>query len=368
MRMHQSQKLFLLLFIPCLIFLILYSKKSDPLISNFEADFISSENCCLCILQSLNTTLPAILIDAELLKGIAEKSCKLRKRRIEIGVDVAHLEDKTILNDERFNVTFFENDPATDFLRFRTKPTRITPKIAGTMKFGLLEVPDPEMFSEYWRRSRLIKCRNINMNRPLSASVLPQRKSVAFLADVRDRLLQFGMFSFLNGGTLLGWYRECGVIPHTSDMDIAVMAGDFNPALIPFLQSNESDFKLSRILGEPRESFEVTVYKKNNTRVYIDVFLMYSSDSTSWVGGTAGNGSKFKYSYPVYDPYCAAELYGHLFWVTCRPALMLKTEYGKDWAKDFPSSRYYWNKSHFNVKPNGRWKEEDMPRVYQIFE
>ena len=37
-----------------------------------------------------------------------------------------------------------------------------------------------------------------------------------------------GIEFWINSGTLLGWLRECGFIPHSHDVDIGVYADDFD--------------------------------------------------------------------------------------------------------------------------------------------
>uniref|UniRef100_A0A8R1HK34 Uncharacterized protein n=1 Tax=Caenorhabditis japonica TaxID=281687 RepID=A0A8R1HK34_CAEJA len=69
------------------------------------------------------------------------------------------------------------------------------------------------------------------------------------LALLRDELLKFGIFPFLNSGTLLGWYRECTIIPHTRDMDLAIFIEDFRQEYFDSIGKEQSAFKLKRKLG-----------------------------------------------------------------------------------------------------------------------
>ncbi|KAF1762239.1 hypothetical protein GCK72_010501 [Caenorhabditis remanei] len=223
-----------------------------------------------------------------------------------------------------------------------------------------------------WKRSTLLKCLNLPMNRNMTHHIIENGKEAAGkLAEFRDIMLQFNMFPFLNGGTLLGWYRECGIIPHTTDMDIAVFAKDFRPDLVKFLQSRSSPFQLVRKIGLLNDSFELTVTTKTGYKVNTDLFLMYEAvdgngNVRNWVGG-ASYTLKYKYIYPKYDPWCAADLYGYLFWVTCSPQKMLIFEYGNLWYEDLPSSQYNWKNSANNVQRNGEWREEELEQVYVMY-
>uniref|UniRef100_A0A1I7UVK8 LicD family protein n=1 Tax=Caenorhabditis tropicalis TaxID=1561998 RepID=A0A1I7UVK8_9PELO len=162
---------------------------------------------------------------------------------------------------------------------------------------------------------------------------IPAIESVNALAKLRDEMLEFGIFPFLNGGTFLGWYRECSVIPHTTDMDIV------------------------------NDSFELTLIPKTGFKTPIDLFLMYkefnNGTENRWVGGLTTTGVKYKYIYPEYDPFCAGDLMGHLFWITCTPEQKIKKEYGPYWYLDENSSKYIWNAAKNSIE-NGRFTREQM--------
>lgn len=80
---------------------------------------------------------------------------------------------------------------------------------------------------------------------------MPAEAAVNELAQLRDELIEFEMYPFLSGGTFLGWYRECSIIPHTTDMDLMVFVEDYNPSYVELLQRprNPSSFRLSRHFG-----------------------------------------------------------------------------------------------------------------------
>jgi hypothetical protein len=51
---------------------------------------------------------------------------------------------------------------------------------------------------------------------------------------------------FIRSGTLLGWYRQCGVIPYTSDLDSATYASE---ELIQLFIKNKVGLSLTYIYG-----------------------------------------------------------------------------------------------------------------------
>ncbi|EFP04427.1 hypothetical protein CRE_25663 [Caenorhabditis remanei] len=329
---------------------------------------------CKSLVSQMNTSIPILLIDVVFLQMLEKESCETCiGKPIKIGVDVKHLSATWILEDPRFEVLYFTNESAKDYLDFRSDPRKIIPKKFPTRWVGNVEVPNNiKMFVGFWQRAKFAECLNLHIPRAGAKVRMPARPSSAVLARLRDEIIENEMFPFLNGGTLLGWYRECSVIPHTQDMDISVFAEDYNSGFVEKMERNDSSFMIRRKFGMTNDSFELTLAPKDGFRVFIDVFLMYPGIENGtvthhWVGGVSPDGTKYKYTYPVYDPWCAADLHGHIFWVTCTPNEKIVKEYGKLWYLDHLTSKYSWNSSGKNVKRNGKWTKEQMKEVYKVF-
>ncbi|CAL2036401.1 unnamed protein product [Caenorhabditis brenneri] len=347
----------------------------DVVIISVDSRVIKSE-ACVNFLESLSPQYPVLLIDNHVLQSIHDEKCEsLPTHSIKVAIDKNYLNEETtrkVNNESQFE--FIEMDNQTDYLRFETRPIRGIPKSFSSFTIGNILIPSNiPLFLEMWRRSVLLKCLNLQVERNRTESQQPNhgKDAVGKLAELRDILLKFNMISFLNGGTLLGWYRECNIIPHTGDMDIAVFADDFRPELLQYLLSRTSPFKLLRRIGKFNDSFELTLTPKYGHKINTDLFLMYkevdgNGSVTNWVGGGSLT-EKYKYTYPEYDPWCAADLLGYLFWVTCSPRKMLIFEYGKFWYKDLPSSGYNWKKSAQNVQRNGEWRIEELKQVYVVY-
>ena len=69
-----------------------------------------------------------------------------------------------------------------------------------------------------------------------------------------------------------GYYRECGVIPHTADMgfiyprhltlfisDLAVFVEQYNPDFLTSLEGNNSSFRIKRRLGTVRYYYLIKI-------------------------------------------------------------------------------------------------------------
>lgn len=95
---------------------------------------------------------------------------------------------------------------------------------------------------------------------------------------------------WLAGGTLLGWYRDCGIIPHTQDVDMAIWAHEYDARIKKHFLGN----KIVRVwgtLGLINDSFEFRLY---NDQFTFDMFMVYKTNLTHQWCGYQINRVKFK--------------------------------------------------------------------------
>jgi hypothetical protein len=78
-----------------------------------------------------------------------------------------------------------------------------------------------------------------------------------------------------------GWYRDCGVIPHTQDVDFAVWADEYDTRIKKAFLGN----KIVRVwgtLGLVNDSYEFRMY---NDLFTFDMFLVYQHNTShNWCG------------------------------------------------------------------------------------
>ncbi|KAF1768492.1 hypothetical protein GCK72_000304 [Caenorhabditis remanei] len=322
-----------------------------------------------------DTDTPVLLIDLDFLEKLSQEECEWNgTAKIKIGIDETQKVDKSVFNHSPFEVVFYSNNDSKDFLEFHEEPRRIIPKNFERRWVGNFEIPtNTQRFAEFWKRSKYVECLGLEMNRNKSEKAYQNGPySATKLAELRDELVDMGMYPFLNGGTFLGWYRECTVIPHTYDMDIAVFKENYNPEYAEKVLNGESDFGLRRKFGMLEDSLELTLYPYWDQGLSIDLFVMYDGMENGtlthhYVSGVNSDGTKYRYTYPMYDPWCAAVLHDHIFWVSCSPMKQLKHEYGPLWYLDHPTSRYDWSSSGKNVKIVGKFSKEEMEKYYLYY-
>lgn len=101
------------------------------------------------------------------------------------------------------------------------------------------------------------------------------------IEHISKSLESFRKHYWLAGGTLLGWYRDCGIIPFTQDVDIAIWAHEYDDRIKKHFLGN----KIVRIwgtLGLLNDSFEFRLF---NDKFTFDLFLVYKINQThQWCG------------------------------------------------------------------------------------
>ncbi|CAL2042595.1 unnamed protein product [Caenorhabditis brenneri] len=324
---------------------------------------------CETLLTLWNTEIPVLIVDVEFLNKLSNSDCHQN-----IGVDIEFKSTQSLVDGRRFEVIYYSRNVSKDFMDFDIDGRRIIPKRFEMRSIGNIRIPsDLKTFIGFWKRSKFVDCVGLKVARNESEEVtMPGQTSSDILARLRDELIDNGMFPFLSSGTFLGWYRECSMIPHTWDMDLAISYDNYNPEYLKKLENGDTQFKILRRLGMVENSLEMTVIPKKEEDPRIDIFIMYDGIENgtlthSYISGLDIDGTKYKWSNPIYDPWCSAELHGHIFWVSCTPKSKIIFEFGDFWYLDKPTSTYSWNSASKNVKAYGKFTEEEMKEVYIVY-
>ncbi|CAJ0575655.1 unnamed protein product, partial [Mesorhabditis spiculigera] len=204
---------------------------------------------------------------------------------------------------------------------------RLMPKNAYRQEGDILVPRDLEFHARLWESSRMIGCLNLTILRNIIEPPKLMPDDLHWLSVLRDLHFEYRSIPFLIGGTLLGWRRECSVIPHTTDMDIASFEDEFPMALIEdAMNMTATAFRLLQIIGRPGDSYEATF------------------------GGHTERGA------PWFEAeFCTAVMHGYMFHVPCDPDPILEADYGPDWRVDRPTDEYSYGK---NVVENGNFAAE----------
>ncbi|VDM10944.1 unnamed protein product [Wuchereria bancrofti] len=187
------------------------------------------------------------------------------------------------------------------------------------------------------------------------------------LQKFRNWATERGMTPMLHAGTLLGWYRECGIITYTHDIDFTVFIEEHYDKF-PDDVMNSSFIELSLRFNkhsnfgflQPEDLLEYKVYIEND--IPMDIFFLYHDQNSSWIGGLSDE-TKYRFIYPLINRICATDLLGYLMYVPCNALDVITTEYG-NWSEPLHSSKYSWISSPRNMKLVGKVPPEERAESF----
>ena len=119
-----------------------------------------------------------------------------------------------------------------------------------------------------YEHSKFIECNKTSAERNLNIYGQNYRQTSEHLSRIMPGLqfLSQSLEKFyknytLISGTLLGWYRDCGVIPHTTDVDLGMFIDDYEDSLKKFFLGNRV-LHLAKLHGMPNNSYEFRLFNE----------------------------------------------------------------------------------------------------------
>ncbi|KAK7021117.1 hypothetical protein SK128_028326 [Halocaridina rubra] len=188
-----------------------------------------------------------------------------------------------------------------------------------------------------------------------------KHKAWKLLAKAKTILDQLKVPFWLSSGTLLGFYRQCDIIPWAMDVDIGVFIEDYTVRLIP--EFEKRGLIITHKFGRVSDSLELSFKEEE---VKLDIFFFYTEGATMWNGGTqAKTGKKFKYVFPAFTM-CWTEFLDLKVRIPCHTEEYIRANYGLSWFT--PIKEWDWKSSPPNVRENGEWLPSERADVIFVKE
>ena len=83
---------------------------------------------------------------------------------------------------------------------------------------------------------------------------------------------------WLHAGTLLGWYRDCGILPHANDIDLAMFAEEYERKIKQHFLTNPRVY-LKEIRGEKNDGLQIKLARENSG-YFLDISFAYRLNDT----------------------------------------------------------------------------------------
>uniref|UniRef100_A0AC34FHY3 LicD family protein n=1 Tax=Panagrolaimus sp. ES5 TaxID=591445 RepID=A0AC34FHY3_9BILA len=207
------------------------------------------------------------------------------------------------------------------------------------------------------------KVRNTTKKKDLKVKIKPEAAET--LAELIDGFIETGQIPFMAFGTLLGWYRNCGFIPHTHDIDFYIKAEEyidgFEKAYI-----NDTKFPLLRKIGKKEYGLEMTFRNKyNKSEAWTDIFYLYENNATTQWSGLITDANimeRAKCIIPNVEKLCTGDLYGYLFFIPCNYLGVIKANNGFNWDRSNSKAGYF--EKGQQTYPDGNWVNIDKKEIW----
>ncbi|KAH7723868.1 Fukutin [Aphelenchoides avenae] len=320
----------------------------------------------------------ALLVDERCLRNILRNASCDVPVRLAVGRQQASNLTATGI------ITFadFEDDRSKDYLiftvndyllspeehkravvRYNTTKRRVTLS-SGHYLDALVPTSIPT-FLRRWRRGRFLQCKPVLTRASNVRRVIPL-SFVKTVAAFRDFCDEHNVTCFLCSGSLLGWYRECSIVPHTLDFDFAIFSREHTEQ---FLQAfvDSKVFRLKQIIGRLNDSLELKVHVDEHA---IDLFYLYEDARRGGEyipGMIRERRQQIRWYQPKTEGICAGDLLGKLVHVPCNPIDMLTASYGDRWFEDHPTSSFDWLHSPKNVEFAEIYSSAEWPSVFREY-
>ncbi|AWP14800.1 putative fukutin isoform 8 [Scophthalmus maximus] len=245
------------------------------------------------------------------------------------------------------------------------------PQLVLTVLDGLdVQVPhNISRFLSEQRHARFLECRYRDAHNFLqqlfpddsSAAAVDFRRKAKSLLHVAARTLALLDIPFwLSSGTCLGWFRQCGIISYSRDVDVGIFIRDFRWDIVAAFRN--AGLSLKHKFGKVEDSLELSFVSDD---VKLDIFFFYEDGDIVWNGGTqAKSGKKFKYVFPRFS-LCWAELLELKVRVPCETLDYVTANYGASWS--VPVKSWDWKSSPSNVQENGAWPPAEWAGLIQVY-
>lgn len=175
----------------------------------------------------------------------------------------------------------------------------------------------------------------------------------------KDLVKPFMIPFWICSGTLLGWCRQCDVIPYISDIDVSAWARDIDDSFHEAARRKRNNLTLKQVYGFPSESYQ---YSFDYSGFRSDFFFTYKGYNTYWYSGHIEYMKAFfLYNFPKFT-LCSGELVGEKVLIPCNAEKITAAEYGRNWM--VPVKKWHFDSSPYNLGPLLYWSNQVVNRAY----
>lgn len=163
--------------------------------------------------------------------------------------------------------------------------------------------------------------------------MIDQKSAISNLKELDLIFRKHNIRYWMQDGTLLGYYRDNGFIPHDNDIDIGCRWSDFTQDLFFEIVNNGFVFRTSH--GRLEESLIINFRKRN---IPIDIYFYYKDGDRFYHSAAYGKARKYRvdFNYKEFDVK-EIEYFGEKLFVPEDELYFIETKYGRGWNSPEPN-------------------------------
>ncbi|KAI3385060.1 hypothetical protein SNEBB_005708 [Seison nebaliae] len=175
-------------------------------------------------------------------------------------------------------------------------------------------------------QSKLLLCRN-GLHHGERADYDYKVLSLYF---IQRQLARINKKSWIDSGTLLGWYRDCNIIPHTKDNDIGLLLSEFDENVENVFKTNRNPLNVFRAqqLGSPQLVLEYRLTDKFGWTTDLIFYKTNPENRKFLLAPFFVHGKIFKFTISKFREYCHGLIDGFPLIVPCNSRRYIVETYG----------------------------------------
>lgn len=135
-----------------------------------------------------------------------------------------------------------------------------------------------------YQHSKFIECNSELASNYTSSGKYEQKEDLnkritPCMIELADTLESMYKRYWLSSGTLLGWYRQCGIIAHTTDIDFSMSIKEYEDRLNHHFRFKSRNIFLWLQLGRKKNSLE---FRLGGCEFSYDIFFLYELSPTRY--------------------------------------------------------------------------------------
>ncbi|XP_035218336.1 fukutin-like isoform X2 [Stegodyphus dumicola] len=203
-----------------------------------------------------------------------------------------HLSDNEL--HELYELGFKQED--FDMIKHSAALDKVEIYSAAIDKVKIFVPYQQDIFLDYYSNNRFIECNYTQAKKfhekygrdESDEAEIFRSRAWKLLSKAVSLLDQLKVPFWLSSGTCLGFYRECGFISYSKDVDLGIWIKDYKPDIISAFSTH--DIPLTHSFGKVEDSFELS-FRDNDIK--LDLFFFYEESDYVWNGGTQARTGTF---------------------------------------------------------------------------